>query len=166
MARCWKAVAALGRRRGVGHCVGVLRHPNHPDGLVKAAPAGPGDAPCPPRRSWTLPGAGRFPRWTAPRPTTPASERSFPRPTPSRGSPDGATTRYGILVKAAVNRTMPKGHKNLWKTYPGTTTPSRRARSLGRGVLPLRGIGLSGGAGDRAGRPFGICLHRDIILVV
>src|SRR5689334_22135986 len=116
---CWKAVVVLDRQRGEGRCVEAPRPLlNHPDGWVKAAPADPGDAPCRPRRSSTLRGADQFQRWTAPRPTVLASERSSLRPTPSRGSPDGATTRYGIPVERAVNRTMHQDHKNLWKTSP------------------------------------------------
>ena len=129
------------------------------------APADPADAPCRPPHFSKHPTAGLSRRSTAPHPKASASGRSSLRPTPSRGSPDGATTRYGKPLEAGVNNSLPASHKNLWKTgYPTPIPGDRCPDSAGRGMLAaVRGAGLAARPRDRAGRLVFARLHRGVV---
>ncbi len=114
--RYWTTAAGSGRPPGAGRTASALLRRSHRGGSAMVAPANPADAPCRPPHFSKHPTAGLSRRSTAPHPKASAAGQSSLRPTPSRGSPDGATTRYGKPLGAGVNNSLPASHKNLWKT--------------------------------------------------
>jgi hypothetical protein len=114
--RCWKVEATWVPPRAVASSVAARCYQIRRAEWAKVALANRADAPCPQRHFSRRPAAGQSRRSSVLRPTTYAAGKSFLRPTPSRGPPDGATTRYGKQTSAFVNTSLLVNHKNLWKT--------------------------------------------------
>jgi hypothetical protein len=114
--RYWTVAATWARPPAVAWIAEAYCCRIHRAEWATAALADPADAPCRQRHFLTRPAAGQSRPWRGLHPTMREAGRSFLRPTPSRGSPDGATTRYGKQTSAAVNTLLSVNHKNLWKT--------------------------------------------------